>query len=91
MQGHFTDIQLSQILSNPSYINANKIILDCLIEKFKTSNVLYLCDQLEKLIPLSLDPTELFKIINEIRSKFLCIHLGTYVTRFAKTNLVRTK
>ena len=80
VQDHLTDKQICHILTNSSYISANKALLDCLIETFRSSSILYLCDQLEKILPLSVDPVAFFVIINEIRGKCLSfVHVYIFI------------
>ena len=61
---HISDEQICAILSSSNSTIANKIILDCLIEKMRYGeDLLDLCDQLENII-ISHD---LKIVINEIR------------------------
>ena len=78
VQDHLTDEQICHILTNSSYSSANKMLLDCLIENFKTSSILYLCDQLEKILPLSVDPVKFLLVIKDIRGKSfnMCTIMG---------------
>lgn len=68
LQNYLTDDQICQILSSPNYNAANKVILDCLIEKFKESvDISELCKKLEMIASLSASK-ELASIINELRA-----------------------
>ena len=65
LQNNLSDDQICAILSSSSSNTANKIILDCLIERIShREELLDLCDQLE-IITTSND---LRIIVNEIRS-----------------------
>ena len=83
LQDHITHDQLCRILSTNNCNIVNQLLLDYLIENFKSSNILYLCDQLEKILPSTLDPVEFYKIIEEIRSRFyacLCMYRSSVCT-----------
>ena len=65
LQEYFSDDQIYDILSSANSTAANKIILDCLIEKFSYKEGLFdLCHQL-KMISTSHDMNT---VINKIRS-----------------------
>ena len=65
LQDYISDDQICMILSSSSSTTANKIILDCLIEKMSCrEDLLDLCDQLETISTLH----QLNMLINEIRS-----------------------
>lgn len=65
LQKYLSDDQICKILNSSNFSDANKIILECLIEKMNhKEELLDFCDQLEN-ISRSHD---LCKIINEIRS-----------------------
>ena len=67
LQNYLTDDQICQILSSSNYSAANKIILDCLIEKFKESvNIPELCKKLELIASLSTSK-QLSGIVNELK------------------------
>lgn len=67
LQNYLTDDQICQILSSSNYSTANKIILDCLIEKFKESvNIPELCKKLELIASLSTSK-QLSSIVNELK------------------------
>ena len=67
LQNYLTDDQICQILSSSNYSTANKIILDCLIEKFKESvNIPELCNKLELIASLSTSK-QLSGIVNELK------------------------
>ena len=67
LQNYLTDDQICQILSSSNYSTANKIILDCLIEKFKESvNIPELCKKLELIASLSTSK-QLSGIVNELK------------------------
>ena len=67
LQNYLTDDQICQILSSSNYTTANKIILDCLIEKFKESvNIPELCKKLELIASLSTSK-QLSSIVNELK------------------------
>ena len=64
LQDYISDDQICAILSSSNSTFANKIILDCLIERMSSSEeLLDFCDQLE-IITTSHD---MKKIINELR------------------------
>ena len=66
LQNHFTDEQICTILYCSSCTTANKLILDCLIERMSCKeDQLDFCAQLEKIAAAS---NELKIIIQEIRS-----------------------
>lgn len=68
LQNYVSDDQMCQILNSSNYNAANKIILDCLIEKFKGSvDVSELCKKLELIASLSTSK-ELSNIINELKA-----------------------
>jgi len=68
VQDHLTDHQICDVLTSPNCSIANKIILNCLIEKVKcTANVLEFCDELEKITVLLPDPGILAAVVNELR------------------------
>ena len=61
---HISDEQICAILSSGNSTIANKIILDCLIERMRyREELLDLCDQLENIIASH----DLKIVINEIR------------------------
>jgi len=65
LQNHFSDNQIIAILSSNNSTIANKIILDCLIERMSCREELFdLCDQLENITTSH----DLKTVINEIRS-----------------------
>ena len=64
LQNYFSDDQLCDILSSSSSTIANKIILDCLIERMSCrEDLLDLCDQLSNIT----SSHDLKILINEIR------------------------
>ena len=64
LQNYFSDDQLCDILSSSSSTIANKIILDCLIERMSCKeDLLDLCDQLSNIT----SSHDLKILINEIR------------------------
>ena len=68
LQNYLTDEQLCQILNSPNYNAANKVILDCLIEKFKESvDVSELCKKLELIASLSTSK-QLSSIVRELKA-----------------------
>lgn len=68
LQSYLTDDQLCQILNSSNYSAANKVILDCLIEKFKESvDVSELCRKLELIASLSTSK-ELASIVKELKA-----------------------
>ena len=67
LQNHFSDEQICTILYCSSHTTANKLMLDCLIERMSCKeDQLDFCDQLEKIVAAS--SNELKIIIQEIRS-----------------------
>ena len=68
LQNYITDDQLCQILSSPNYNAANKVMLDCLIEKFKESvDVSELCKKLELIASLSTSKL-LSDVVSELKA-----------------------
>ena len=64
LQKYISEDQICAILTSSDSTTANKIILDCLIEKMKNrEELLDLCDQLENICTSH----ELSIVINEIR------------------------
>ena len=67
LQNYISFDQICVILSSSNSTDANKIILDCLIEKMKCKrDLLDLCDQLESIAASH----DLKKVIREIRSSY---------------------
>ncbi|XP_065885289.1 uncharacterized protein [Dysidea avara] len=65
LQNYFSDDQICMILSSSNSTTANKIILDCLIERMSCrEELLDLCDQLETISTSH----QLMMVISEIRS-----------------------
>jgi len=65
LQNYINDDQICRILSSSNSTAANKIILDCLIERVNCrEELLYLCDQLETISASH----EMMMVIGEIRS-----------------------
>ena len=65
LQDYISDDQICMILSSSKSTTANKIILDCLIERITCKEeLLDLCDQLETIITSH----QLITVISEIRS-----------------------
>ena len=65
LQNYISDDQICMILSSSNSTTANKIILDCLIERMSCrEELLDLCDQLETITASH----QLMMVINEIRS-----------------------
>ena len=65
LQNYISDDQICAILSSSNSTIANKLILDCLIERMNDKEeLLDLCDQLENITT----PHDLKTVINEIRS-----------------------
>ena len=65
LQKYISDDQMCIVLSCNSFSVANKIILDCLVERMKCGEDLFdFCDQLEKVT----GSQDLNIILNEIRS-----------------------
>jgi len=65
LQNYISDDQICAILSSSNSNIANKIILDCLIERMSCrEELLDLCDQLENITTSN----DLKTVINEIRS-----------------------
>ena len=82
LQDCISDDQICVILSSSNSTDANKIILDCLIDRMKyRKDLLVLCDQLESIITSH----EAKILINKIRSgqmvDTLFLKLLTYFTR----------
>ena len=66
LQNHFSDEQICAILYSSNHTTANKLILDCLIERMSCKeDQLDLCDWLEKIVETS---NEFKIIIQELRS-----------------------
>ena len=71
LQDYFSDDQIADILSNSTSTIANKIILDCLIERINCrEELLDLCDQLEKIT----NSNNMRVVINEIRLGQYCCY-----------------
>ena len=69
LQDYFSDDQIADILSNSTSAIANKIILDCLIERINCrEQLLDLCDQLEKIT----NSNNMRVVTNEIRLGQYC-------------------
>ena len=65
LQDYINDDEICVILSSSNSTDANKIILDCLIERINCrKELLVLCDQLESITTSH----DLKSVINEIRS-----------------------
>ena len=65
LQNCISDDQICAILVSETFTIANKIILDCLIERINVKkDLLDLCDQLEKIA----SSQDLKGVINEIKS-----------------------
>ena len=65
LQDYFSDDQICVMLSSSNSTTANKIILDCLIERMSCrEELLDLCDQLETISTSQ----QLMMVISEIRS-----------------------
>ena len=65
LQNYINDDQICSILSSSNSTIANKIILDCLIERISCrEDLLDLCDQLEKITTSN----SMGMVTNEIRS-----------------------
>jgi len=65
LQNYISDDQICMILSSSNSTTANKIILDCLIERMSCrEELLDLCDQLEKIVTSN----QLMGVISDIRS-----------------------
>ena len=65
VQDHLTDEQICGVLTSTNYTIANKTILNCLMEKVKsTADILQLCDQLVK---ISSESRMLCSIVSELR------------------------
>jgi len=65
LQNYISDDQICKILSSSNSTTANKIILDCLIERISgREELLYFCDQLETITTSH----QLMMLISEIRS-----------------------
>ena len=65
LQNYISDDQICMILSSGDYTTANKIILDCLIERMSCrEELLDLCDQLETISTSQ----QLNMLISKIRS-----------------------
>ena len=68
LQDHLTDDQICDVLNSTNYAIANKIILNCMVEKVKiTDNMVEFCDQLMKISSLLPHPETLIKIVIELR------------------------
>ncbi|XP_065894609.1 uncharacterized protein [Dysidea avara] len=68
LQNYISDDQICMILSSGDYTTANKIILDCLIERMSCrEELLDLCDQLETISTSQ----QLNMLISKIRSEFV--------------------
>ena len=60
---------MSQILSSPDHIVANKTILEILVDHFKTTrNLKELCDRLEKITTILQKPELLISVICELKA-----------------------
>ena len=70
LQNYISDDQICMILSSNNSTAANKIILDCLIEKMSCrEELLDLCDQLENITTSH----QMMMVISKIRSGgFIC-------------------
>ena len=65
LQKHVSDEQICAILSSSSSLDANRMILDCLMDRLSSNvDLLDFCDQLENISPLH----EMKVLMNEIRS-----------------------
>ena len=70
IQDQLTDDQICQVLICSDHKIANKVILDCLIEKIKcVTDFIELCDQLQLLIPSSPCLTD---VVGEIQ---MCMYI----------------
>jgi len=68
VQDYLTDDQICVVLGSSNHSTANKAILDILTDKVQsTEDLLELCSQLEKLLPLLSDTTVLAKLIGDLR------------------------
>ena len=90
VQDHLTDDQICGVLTSPNYTIANKTILNCLMEKVKsTPHILEFCDQVGKITSLLSDPGILSGVINELRTGnantalILCWYISPYCHFFA--------
>jgi len=69
VQGHLTDDQICDVLTSPNYTIANKMILNCLIEKVKcTANIAEFSDQLEKVVTLLPNSETLLSVVMELKA-----------------------
>ena len=79
LQNYISDDQICMILSSSNSTTANKIILDCLIERMSSREELFdLCDQLETITTSQ----QLNTIVDEIRSgmQLSCLlDINTYI------------
>lgn len=74
VQDDLTDDQICDVLTSADYATANKIILNCLIEKVKyAADIVGLCDQLEKIIA---NPGTLAEIIREFKASKKVLNLS---------------
>ena len=71
LEGVFTNDCIIAILSAPSPVDANKMILDYLVKDVSSSeDLLGLCDQLEKIT----ESSNLLSIVAEMRAGLLCAY-----------------
>jgi len=72
LQNYISDDQICMILSSGNSTTANKIILDCLIERMSCrEELLDLCDQLETIT----STYQMMMVISEIRSGYAGWHI----------------
>ena len=77
LQNYISDDQICMILSSSNSTTANKIILDCLIERMSCrEELLDLCNQLETITASH----QLMMVINEMRS-------GECIVRFHNNHI----
>ena len=70
LQNYISDDHICMILSSIDSATANKMILDCLIERMNCrEHLLDLCDQLESISTSH----QMMMVINEIRSGSYCL------------------
>ena len=69
LQDTLSDVQICAVLNCANSHSANKMILDCLIDKMKfTEDIFDLCDQLDKLTVLTPD---LKRLTDELRKGYI--------------------
>jgi len=68
VQDHLTDDQICMVLCSTHYTIANSTILNCLMEKVKsTADIPQFCDQMMKITSLLPESSVLCSIISELR------------------------